>query len=215
MAEIVARIFTTIFGSHSMIATLVVSMFPIIELKGAIPLGMSVEFWGENALSERQAFLISLIGSCLVIPIIALVFRPILNYMKNTKAFKRLAEFILNKVKKSSEKVELKTRKQTISPGAKTLLKMIGIFLFVADPFPFTGVWTGTCIGVIIGLKFWQVVIANVLGNIVSATLVTFVCSAFPQFTDIMFYVVIAIVLIGVIYGLVKTLYSNKKQKES
>ena len=47
MAEFIGGIFSAIFGKHSIIATIIISMFPIIELKGAIPNGMSVDYWGE------------------------------------------------------------------------------------------------------------------------------------------------------------------------
>ena len=73
MTEFIAKIFVAIFGSHSAIATVLISMVPIIELKGAIPVGMSVDFWGNNALTGTEAFLYSLLGSCLVVPIVALI----------------------------------------------------------------------------------------------------------------------------------------------
>lgn len=204
MIELFGKIFSTIFGGNSWLATMLISMFPIIELKGAIPVGMSVEFWGANALSEKEAFLFSLLGSCLIVPIIALVFKPIINYLKNTKCFQKIANAIMEKIKKSSSKVDIKTKKKSTNPKVKTALKMLGIFLFIADPFPFTGVWTGTCLGVVCGLKFWQVVLTSILGNIVAGVLVTFVCSIFPQFTTILFFVVLAIILIMLMVWIIK-----------
>ena len=204
MIEFLQNILTTIFVRPE-IATIIVSMFPIIELKGAIPIGMSKDFWGVNALSSSQAFLCSLIGSCLIVPILALVFKPIINWMKSTKLFHKLVGFIEGKIAKSSSKIERNSQKTTNS-RKKIILKMLGIFVFVADPFPFTGVWTGTCIGIAIGLNFWQTVISVILGNVVSGLLVMFVCSAFPQFTTIVFFVMIGIIAAILLTGLIKCL---------
>ena len=49
MTEFIGSIFASIFGVHSGIATVIISMFPLIELKGGIPVGMSVDFWGNYA----------------------------------------------------------------------------------------------------------------------------------------------------------------------
>lgn len=213
MAEILSNIFSFIFGGHSILATIVVAMFPIIELKGAIPLGMSVEFWGENALTSTQAFICSLLGSCVVIPIIALFFAPIIRWMKNTRLFRNIADKIDGKVRKSSDKIG--QRIKCGQPSNKVMiLKMLGVFAFVAIPLPLTGVWTGTCIGVAIGLKFWQTVVSVILGNIVAGMLIMFVCSAFPQFTDIIFFVVLGIVFILLIVAMTKTLLAKSRRGE-
>ena len=90
MAEFIGGIFASIFGTHSGIAIVIISMFPLIELKGGIPVGMSVDFWGNYALNGTQSFLLALLGSCLVVPIIAFAFTPILKWLKKTKIFRKL-----------------------------------------------------------------------------------------------------------------------------
>ena len=98
-------------------------MFPIIELKGAIPVGMSVDFWGEYALSERSAFIFSLIGSCLVVPILAVVFKPVIRWMLSTRLFKKIATVIEDKVKKSSSKIENKL--QEVKQKSKAFMMVL------------------------------------------------------------------------------------------
>lgn len=212
MINFFGKMFAVIFGSNSKLATMVIAMFPIIELKGAIPVGVSREFWGESALTETQAFLFSLIGSCLVVPLIALVFRPIINYMKQSKFFKKFALVIEEKVKVSSSRIG----SNSVGGGVlkRTILKMLGVFSFVAIPLPLTGVWTGTCIAVFLGLKFWQLVLSVVLGNIVAGVLVTFVCAMFPNFTSILFLIVLAIVLIMLMVLLIRVLTTKKTKEE-
>ena len=213
MISVLSNIFVSIFGSNSWLATIIISMFPIIELKGAIPVGMSVDFWGENVLSEREAFLFSLLGSCLVIPILAVVFKPIIRWMLGTRFFKKIAVVVNDKVNKSSAKIENKIKDGGTANKKSTIIKMLGVFSFVAVPLPLTGVWTGTAIAVCLGLKFWQVVVSCVLGNIVAGFLIMVVCSAIPQFTSILFVVVLAIVLVMLLIMIIKILL-NKKAKE-
>lgn len=210
MVEFFAKTLSAIFGNNSWFATLIVSMFPIFELKGAIPVGMSREFWGENALNGTQAFICSLIGSCLVVPILAVIFKPIVHWMKNTKIFKNIAVFLDDKIGKSTRKIEVKS---ALSKSKnKTLLKCLGVFTFVAIPLPLTGVWTGTCVGVMLGLNFFQTVISVVLGNILAGVVITCVCSVFPQLTTILFFAVLVIIIGIVISMIVKHILSKNRK---
>ena len=211
MIDFFGRVFSVIFGGNSWLATIVIAMFPIIELKGAIPVGVSREFWGDNVLTEPQAFLFSLIGSCLVVPLIALLFTPILEYMKRTRVFKKTARVIEEKVQRSTARINTKTQD---GGRGKTILKMLGVFGFVAIPLPLTGVWTGTCIAVCLGLKFWQTIVSVVLGNIVAGLLVTTVCTIFPNFTSILFLIVLAIVIVLLLIMLIKVLTTKKTKEE-
>ena len=92
MTEFIENIFSSIFGNNVILATILIAVVPIIELKGAIPFSMSSQIWGTNALSLVSAFLYGLLGSCLVVPILALIYTPIINWLKKTKLFKKLAE---------------------------------------------------------------------------------------------------------------------------
>lgn len=214
MAEFIGGIFSAIFGSHSWLATIIIAMFPVIELKGAIPVGMNEEFWGANALNGTNAFLLSLLGSCLVVPILALVFTPLIKWLKGTKLFRRLGQFLDDKVRKHSASIEDKADKKTTSTKKKIFIKMLGVFTFTAVPLPLTGVWTGTCVAVAIGLNFWQTVVSVVLGNIVAGLIITFVCAVFPQFTTILFLIVLAFVVAIVIYTIVKLILHKKSSHE-
>lgn len=221
MAEILGRFFASIFGTHSGIATMIISMFPLIELKGGIPIGMSTDFWGEHALLGRYSFGLALLGSCLVCPIVALVFKPILNFLKRTKLFQKLAKKIERKVKKHSNNIthQVDQVDQSVQVGnekkkiSKTLLKCIFIFIFVAIPLPLTGVWTGTCVAIVIGLNFWQTVVSVVAGNCVAGLLIVFVCSIFPEFTTIIFYIMVGIILAMLIYGIIRSIVKKSRIK--
>lgn len=218
MTEIVGgflgKIFAGIFGSHSILATILISMFPIIELKGAIPIGQSSLYWGEYALSDTQSFLFSALGSCLVVPILALVFKPILNWLKKTKLFKKIATFIEEKVKKHTKDIDEKVDNAKEKTN-KTLLKCFLIFGFVAIPLPLTGVWTGTCVAVLIGLKYWQILVSVIPGNIVAGLIIWSVCKIFPGFEDLLSIIFVAMVLVLIIILVVKFILHTIKKDDN
>ena len=219
MTDLIRDIFSTIFGDNVILATILIAMLPIIELRGAIPFAMSVDFWGANALSNISAFLFSFLGSSIVVPILALVFIPLLNWLKKTKLFNKLAHKIEERIKSKSNKIvedaEEKSAEHTEQVGAKPSkkkfwLKVLGVFLFVAVPLPLTGVWTGTCIGVMLGFNFWQTCGIVITGNLCAGLIITFVCSIFPNFTNIILYIFLGLVVLLAIYGLIKGILSKR-----
>lgn len=214
MVEFLGRIFAGIFGSHSGIATVIISMFPLIELKGGIPVGMSKDFWGEYALGATESFFLALLGSCIVVPILAIIFKPIIEWLKRTKLFKKIGHMLDQKIKSHSESINSKT-KDAKSIAKKTWLKALFIFGFVAVPLPLTGVWTGTCVAVAIGLKFWQTVLSVVLGNMVAGLIIATVCAVFPEFTTILFIIFLVFILFMIAYTIIKNAIKKKKENDS
>lgn len=206
------QFFANLFGDNVILATILIAMLPIIELRGAIPFGMSVNFWGAKALNGVSSFLWSFLGSSLVVPIIALVFTPILNWLKKTKLFCKIATKFEDRIKTKTNKIE-DDAQHSRKEKSKIWLKALGLFLFVAVPLPLTGVYTGTCIGVMLGFKFWQNCLIVIAGNLCAGLIMTFVCSIFPQFTNIILYVFLGLVVVFALVGLVKGLVNKKKNK--
>ena len=135
MINFLGGFFVAIFGELSWLATIIISMFPLVELKGGIPIGMSVDFWGVNALDGTSSFLFALLGSCLVVPILALLFTPIIAWFKKTKVFRKLGELIDEKVKNHSKSIEEKSAEEK-SSSKKVWTKCLLLFAFVAVPVP-------------------------------------------------------------------------------
>lgn len=222
MTEAIRNIFSTIFGDNVILATILIAMLPIIELRGAIPFGMSLEFWGTNALGNIASFLWSFLGSSLVVPILALIFIPLINWLKKTKWFSGLATKIENRIKSKTDKItqdaETKSEEHTEVVGEenkksrkKFWLKVLGLFAFVAIPLPLTGVWTGTCVGVMLGFNFWQTCGIVIAGNLTAGLIITFICSIFPAFTTIILYIFIGFIVAFILYGIIKSLINKKK----
>ena len=150
MTEWLKNFFVAIFGTNSALATLIISMVPIIELRGAIPFGSAVSLWGENALPLWKSFIFSVIGCSIVCVILTFWFWPLFKWLKNTKGLKKLASAIENKLNRSSKNISDKAETEKNEKKIRWI-KWIGVFVFVAVPLPLTGVWTGTCVALFIG----------------------------------------------------------------
>ena len=104
--------------------TILVSMVPIVELRGGIPFGVTL------GLPVWAAYLAAVIGNILPVPFILVYIRRIFQWMR-----RRLPR--LNRlVDKLESKAHLKGRRVT-------KYKYLGLMLFVAIPLPGTGAWTG------------------------------------------------------------------------
>lgn len=134
----------------------IVSMVPIIELRGAIPLAMALD------MPLVPSFIVSIIGNLIPIPFILLLIKRICEWMKTVKHLSAIPLFLERKVEKNKDKV-LKYAKW-------------GLFLFVAIPLPGTGAWTGALIASFLNFKFKDAMIA-ITGGVISAGLIMAVFS--------------------------------------
>ncbi len=196
MTQMLSQLFVDMFGGNVLLATFLLSLIPVFELKGAIPFGMSHSFWGENALSSWTALGISFLGSTMVLPFIVIIFRPIIRKLDKYKFFHNIIKFFTDDIRNTTSFI--KAHKQTGSIK-NILIKMFYVLLFVAFPVPLTGVWSGTCFAVLLGLDFWQICISVVLGNFICGLIVTFVCIIFPNSTNIILYIFFALFIVMII----------------
>lgn len=223
MTEAISKIFVTIFGGNSWLATTIISMIPLFELKGGIPFGMSTAFWGENALNLWASFGFALLGSCLVVPILALVFKPIISWLKKTKLFKKLAlaleERIQNKsakIKSETEEVNASSEDEQVKKRKVWLKKFWGVLAFVAVPLPLTGVWMGTCIALSIGLNFWHTCLSVISGNIIAGLLILACCAILgPDKVNYLTYAMLIIIAIILLYFIIKAIVKAIKKKKT
>lgn len=104
--------------------TLLVSMVPVVELRGGIPFGVAL------GLPVWAAYLAAIIGNILPVPFILVYIRKIFRWMR--KRLPRLNSL----VDRLEQKAHLKGR-------IVTKYRYLGLLLFVAVPLPGTGAWTG------------------------------------------------------------------------
>ncbi len=130
------------------IIVLLFSMLPLIELRGAIPLGISL------GLSPFQAALISIGGNIFIVFILLNILNPLMLLFEKTKFFNAT----LGKLKEKSMKKAHVIKKYSI----------LGLFLFVSLPLPTTGAWTGALISTILKLDIKKAFISMSLGLVVA-----------------------------------------------
>ena len=133
-----------------------VSMVPIVELRGAIPIAVGMN------LNKLTSFIICIIGNMIPVPFIFLFARKILEWGKDKKVIGKFFTWCLEKGKKGGEK--LKSSK--FNKGLYFTL-----FLFVGIPLPGTGAWTGTLAASILDMDFKKSVIA-VIGGVILAGII-------------------------------------------
>ena len=193
MTEFLHQLFATIFNDNIILATILISMLPVIELRGAIPFATNPGFWKTYTMGNWEAFGWSLLGSSLIVPIVALIFLPLIRWLKTTKVFKKLAIALENRVKSKTANIENSSQKSKIF-STDYWKKILAVFVFVAMPLPFTGVWTGTCVAVFIGLDYVSTCISVILGNIVAGVLITLILVFFPWLNSYLFYIFLILI---------------------
>ena len=153
---------------NSQLATVVMSLFPLIELKGSIVYarGAGLDFF--------TAFFLAYFGSTIVFFLIYFLLKPILALLKKIKLFSKLAEKIESYFEqKANEQLKAQQEKDKKSKVSQTFFKQLGVFIFVAIPLPMTGVWTGTAVAVFLNLKFKDAILPVVIGNFVAGLLIS------------------------------------------
>ena len=134
-----------------------ISMIPIIELRGAIPLGAAFGLpWWQN-------YLIAVVGNLLPVPIILLFVKSVLNWMSKcrVKLFNKIANKMYEKAEKNRDKIER--------------YAFWGLTLFVAIPLPATGAWTGTLVAALFDMKFWKSLLSALIGVMIAGVVMTLV----------------------------------------
>ena len=153
MVEAIKIFFTDILGKE--LGIMLCSMIPIIELRGAIPLGAAL------GLPWWQSYLLSVIGNMIPVPFILLFIRKILEWMCRSKIkfFNKIGNWIDNKAEKNRDKIEK--------------YSFWGVCLFVAIPLPVTGAWTGSLVAATIEMKFWKAMLSALLGVMIAGVIMT------------------------------------------
>ena len=133
-----------------------ISMIPLIELRGSVPIGLSQAF-GE-ALPIIPLYITCIIGNMLPVPLIYFFARKVLIWGSDKKFIGKFFKFCLEKGEKGGKKLQEKTGRSVY----------VALFLFVGIPLPGTGAWTGTLAASLLDLDFKKSVIAVMAGVILA-----------------------------------------------
>ena len=132
---------------------MILSMVPITELRGAIPIGMALK------LNPIGVYLSSVIGSTLVAIPLVLAYRHVVKFFKEKNMFLFLLRRVDNKIETSMKKMKAAS--------------FIGIILFVGIPLPTTGTWTAAAISSILRMRLIEALSGIFIGNILSGLIVS------------------------------------------
>ena len=136
----------------------VVSMVPIVELRGAIPIAEGL------GLNIFLYYPIAIIGNMLPVPIIYLFARKVLEWGKDKKYIGKFFTWCLDKGEKGGEKL-----KETA--GSRGIFW--ALLLFVGIPLPGTGAWTGTLAASFLNLDFKTSISAVALGVVLAGIIMS------------------------------------------
>jgi len=139
-----------------------ISAIPIIEQRGAIPIGILV-----YNLDPVLVTLVSYVGSLIPMFFIIFCFSPIFKWLGTKKILKWFYDFVDKKVTKGQKKVEK--------------YETIGLSLFVAIPLPVTGVWTGSAVAAFMQMNKKKALISVSVGAAISAVVIAIICYVAPK----------------------------------
>ncbi len=137
------------------ICTFFISMVPVIELRGALPIGVGM------GLPPWVALCVSIVGNMVPVPFIILFIRKILNWMKKFEHFRRIAERLEAKAERQGDKL--------------VKYAELGLFLLVAIPLPGTGAWTGSLVAALFDIRLKSAVPIIFAGVLAAGLLVFFI----------------------------------------
>lgn len=172
-----------------------VSMVPIVELRGAIPIAESMN------LNIFAYYPIAIIGNMLPVPIIYLFARKILEWGKDKKFIGKFFTWCLEKGKKGGEKLKATAGNSGI---------FWALLLFVGIPLPGTGAWTGTLAASLLDLDFKTSILAVSLGVILAGVIMSLGSKIVSIFGWPGVIAIIAIILIAIILSIVLKKKRNK-----
>lgn len=138
-----------------------ISMVPLVELRGAIP--YSVIF----GLDFLPSYIVCIVGNMLPVPFIFFFARRVLEWGADKKYIGKFFSFCLEKGHKGGTKLQKKAGKGLF----------VALLLFVGIPLPGTGAWTGTLAASILDMDFKTSVIAVMLGVILAGVIMALATS--------------------------------------
>ena len=175
------------------IKLMLISMVPVIELRGAIPLGIAMD------LNPIYVYLSCLIGSSIVSIPVVLVFRQVIDYLRHRKYFNIVIRWIDAKIESRAKKLKAAS--------------ILGLIVFVGVPLPTTGSWSGAALASIFKMRIKDALFGVFIGNAIAGAIMLAVSMHISEGSIEMIIASALVVLIGMaLYIYIKR--KNKKIME-
>lgn len=144
------------YGVPAEVVVLIISMMPIFELRGGIPLGAFLE------LVWWKTYLMAVLGNLIPVVPLLLFLNPVSKWLKrHISLADRFFEWLFARTRR---RTEARMRKYGI---------FLGLMLFVAIPLPVTGAWTGCAAAFLFGVKFRYSLPAVMAGVLIASIIVS------------------------------------------
>lgn len=135
-----------------------ISMVPLIELRGGVPIavGMGLDYW--------TALIVCIIGNMLPVPVIYFFARKVLLWGCDKKYIGKFFTFCIEKGENGGRKLKARAGRGGL---------FIALMLFVGIPLPGTGAWTGALVAAVLNMRLKQSLPAITIGVIIAGLIVT------------------------------------------
>ncbi|MCI9368264.1 MAG: small multi-drug export protein [Oscillospiraceae bacterium] len=140
--------------SGEFLLTVLVSMVPVVELRGGIPFGVGV------GLPVWAAFLAAVIGNLIPVPFIIVYIRRIFQWMRR-------------RIPRLNRMVDALERKAHLKGRRVNKYKYLGLAVFVAIPLPGTGAWTGSLAAAFLDMPLRKAIPSVVAGVLVAGAAIS------------------------------------------
>ena len=170
------------------IITFLISMVPIVELRGAIP------YAAYHSVPFGWAYGLAVLGNMIPVPFVLWFVPALFAFMRRHGILVKMVDWFENKARKGAKKIEKRggSAEKTATAvadgsatevavadapaeGSKTVgtLAFLGLYLFVAIPLPGTGAWTGSLVAAVFGMKRRRALLAVFLGVLTAGAIMT------------------------------------------
>ena len=141
-------LFNWLLGAGRELAVVIISMVPLVELCGAVPLGVAI------GMPVYELYPLAILGNMIPIPFLLFFGEKILDWVCTLRPSTKLATAYKQKLLSKTDQV--------------TKYARIGLFLFVAVPLPGTGAWSGALIATILKMPKTKALLSIFCGVIMA-----------------------------------------------
>ena len=138
---------------HELLLTFLTAMVPVLELRGAIPVGVAA------GLPPAAACAAAIAGNMVPVPFILLLVRRVFAWLRKTKLL--------------GEKIAALERRAHLKGRVVRKYRLPGLIILVAIPLPGTGAWTGALVAALLDIRMRHAVPAIFLGVVIAGAIIT------------------------------------------
>lgn len=154
-------------GASKPATIIAISTLPIVELRGAIPVGhvlypdteKSTRLGRDDLERSARVFVYAVVGNMLPVPLILLLLGPISRICMKVPWGKRFFDWLFARTRRRTADIEK--------------YETLGLTVFVAIPLPATGAWTGAMAGWLLGMSFGHCLLSIFLGVAIAGVIMT------------------------------------------